>query len=82
MTTMDKNEIIHRVVAGWLGTEPDYLAFIEAFPDEVFEEYQDDDRVLEEMYRAALDELRALKYIYQRTPDGIKVTYTVEKEER
>lgn len=73
---MTKNEI----VIDWLDTEPDYMAFIEAFPDEAFEEYQDDDRVLQEMYQAALDELRALKYIYQGTSDGIKVTYTVEKE--
>lgn len=65
---MTKNEIIHRVVLDWLDTEPDYLAFIEAFPDEVFEEYQDDDRVLEEMYRAALDELRTVRYVYEKHP--------------
>lgn len=65
---MTKNDIIRAVVLEWLGTEPDYLAFIEAFPDEVFEEYMDDDRVLEEMYRAALDELETVRYVYEKHP--------------
>lgn len=58
---MDKNEIIRRVVLDWLDTEPDYLAFIEAFPDELFEEYQDDDRVLQELYQAALDQMHRVR---------------------
>lgn len=65
---MTKSEIVREVVLDWLGTEPDYLAFIEAFPDEVFEEYADDDRVLQEMYRAALDELRTVRYVYEKHP--------------
>ena len=65
---MTKNEIIRAIVLNWLRTEPDYLAFIEAFPGEVFEEYADNDRVLEEMYRAALDELRNVRYVYEKNP--------------
>lgn len=65
---MTKNEIIREIVLGWLSIEPDYLAFIAAFPDEVFEEYADDDRVLEEMYHAALDELRTVRYVYEKHP--------------
>lgn len=58
---MDKNEIIWAVVLDWLDSDPDYLAFIEAFPDEVFEEYMDDDRVLQEMYREALDQMHRVR---------------------
>lgn len=77
---MTKNEIVREIVLDWLDQTPGMTEFIECFPEDEFEKYMDDDRVLQEMYRAALDELRALKYIYQGTSDGIKVTYTVEKE--
>ena len=64
--TMTRNEIVRRVVLDWLDTEPDYMTFVEAFPDEAFEEYMDDDRVLQEVYREALDELRTVRYVYEK----------------
>lgn len=58
---MTKNEIVRAVVLDWLDTEPDFTAFIEAFPDEEFEEYAEDDRVLEEMYRATIDQMHRVR---------------------
>ena len=66
---MTKNEIVRAVVLDWLNPKHyEFVDFIEAFPDEAFEEYQDDDRVLEEMYRAALDELATVRYVYEKHP--------------
>lgn len=65
---MTKNEIVREIVLDWLDTEPDYLAFIEAFPDEVFEEYMDDDNKLRELYEAALNELTTVRYVYEKNP--------------
>lgn len=58
---MTKSEIIREIVLDWLDWGPNFSNFIEAFPDDEFEEYMDDDRVLQEMYRAALDQIRRVR---------------------
>ena len=63
---MNKNEIIREIVLDWLDIKPDFMTFIEAFPEDEFESYQDDDRVLQELYRAALEEYRTVRYIYKK----------------
>lgn len=61
---MNQNEIIHRIVLGFLDTEPDYMTFIEAFPDDEFDNYVEDDSKLQELYQLALNRVREFKYLY------------------
>lgn len=61
---MNQSEIVRAVVLDWLDTEPDYTTFIEAFPDDEFDNYAEDDNKLQELYQLALNQVREFRYLY------------------
>lgn len=65
---MTNNEIIREIVLEWLDFDPDYADFIESIPDDVFEELQDDDDALNDLFVSARRELRAVRDIYKKNP--------------
>ena len=65
---MTNNEIIREIVLEWLDFDPDYSDFIESIPDDVFEELQDDDDALDELFEGAKRELRVVRDIYKKNP--------------
>lgn len=65
---MTNNEIIQEIVLEWLDFDPDYSDFIESIPDDVFEELQDDDDALDELFEGAKRELKAVRDVYQKNP--------------
>lgn len=65
---MTNNEIIREIVLEWLDFDPEYVDFIESIPDDVFEELQDDDDALDELFEGAKRELRAILDIYKKNP--------------
>jgi len=65
---MTNNEIIREIVLEWLDFDPDYSDFIESIPDDVFEELQDDDDALDELFEGAKRELGVVRDIYKKNP--------------
>lgn len=63
---MTNNEIIGEIVLEWLDFDPYYADFIESIPDDVFEELQDDNDALDELFEGAKRELRAVRDIYKK----------------
>lgn len=65
---MTDNETIREIVLEWLDFDPDYSDFIESIPDDVFEDLQDDDDKLDELFERAKKELRAVRDVYKKNP--------------
>ncbi len=63
---MTNNEIIREIVLEWLDFDLDYSDFIESIPDDVFEELQDDDDALDELFEGAERELKAVRDAYKK----------------